>query len=176
VELDSMISLEHLNMAPHDEAWRALLTCCGSKRWAQLMVEARPFASLAALEEAADRIWQELGPEDWLEAFSSHPKIGARQAERPQSKQSSQWSAQEQSGTHQSATETLSALAESNNEYERRFGYIFIVCATGKSGEEMLALCQRRLTNEPEKELPVAAEEQRLITRIRLRKLIGSTA
>ena len=140
------------------------------------MVEARPFADLASLEETADRIWNELASDDWLEAFASHPKIGARQAERRQSKQSSQWSAQEQSGTHQSASGTLAALAEANHEYERRFGYIFIVCATGKSGEEMLALCQRRLTNEPENELLVAAEEQRLITRIRLRKLIGLTS
>ena len=139
------------------------------------MGEARPFQDLASLEEAADRIWNGLGPKDWLEAFAGHPKIGARQAERRQSKQSSQWSAQEQSGTQQAASETLSALAEANIEYERRFGYIFIVCATGKSGDEMLALCQRRLHHEPENELSVAAEEQRQITRIRLRKLIGAT-
>ena len=171
-----MTNLEQLNLAPRDEALTALLTCCGSTRWARLMVEARPYADLASLEETADRIWIELASDDWLEAFASHPKIGARQAERRQSKQPSQWSAQEQSGTHQSAPGTLAALAEANHEYERRFGYIFIVCATGKSGEEMLALCQRRLTNEPENELPVAAEEQRLITRIRLRKLIESTS
>jgi OHCU decarboxylase len=171
-----MTNLEQLNLAPRDEALTALLTCCGSTKWAQLMVEARPFADLASLEETADQIWNELAPDDWLEAFAGHPKIGARQAERPPSNQSSQWSAQEQSGAHQSAPGTLSALAEANHEYERRFGYIFIVCATGKSGEEMLALCQSRLTNEPKNELPVAADEQRLITRIRLRKLIGSTS
>jgi OHCU decarboxylase len=170
-----MTNLEQLNIAPGDEALGALLTCCGSTRWAQLMVEARPFQDLASLEETGDRIWNELRPEDWLEAFAAHPKIGARRAERRQSKQSSQWSAQEQSGAQQAASETLSALAEANIEYERRFGYIFIVCATGKSGDEMLALCQRRLNHEPDDELSVAAEEQRQITRIRLRKLIGAT-
>jgi OHCU decarboxylase len=169
-----MTDLERLNLAPRGAALSVLLSCCGSTKWARMMVEARPFGDLAALEEAADRIWRGLAPEDWLEAFAGHPKIGASHAERPQSGQSSQWSAQEQSGTRQSADETLSALAQANVDYERRFGYIFIVCATGKSGEEMLALCRDRHNNDPQAELAVAAEEQRRITRIRLRKLIGA--
>ncbi len=165
--------LQQLNAATREEAFAALLACCGSLSWAQRMAAARPFANLTSLLATAGRIWWELRPSDWLEAFASHPRIGERKAATPQSSQSAQWSEAEQAGTQASANETMNTLAEANRAYEERFGYIYIVCATGKSSEEMLALCQQRLSNDYEIELQMAAEEQRKITAIRLQKLIG---
>ena len=167
------IGLQELNAATREDTFASLLACCGSLSWAQRMAAARPFADVASLLATADRIWWELRPTDWLEAFASHPRIGERKAATPQSSQAAQWSEQEQAGTCQAAEETMGALAEANRAYEERFGYIYIVCATGKSSEEILALCQQRLSNDYETELQMAAEEQRKITAIRLRKLIG---
>jgi OHCU decarboxylase len=130
------------------------------------MVERRPFASEAAALDAADRVWKALFPADWLEAFRAHPRIGDREARGRE--------AEEQAGAQSGSEATLSALAEANRLYERRFGHIYIVCASGKSAEEMLDLCRRRLHNDPETELAVAAEEQRKITRVRLAKLLAS--
>ncbi len=163
--------LQQLNAATREEAFAALLACCGSLSWAQRMAAARPFADVEALLATADRIWQELRPSDWLEAFASHPRIGEHQEATTQS---ARWSAQEQAGTEQAAQATMTALAEANRAYQERFGYIYIVCATGKTSAEMLALCQQRLSNDYELELQLAAEEQRKITAIRLRKLIGA--
>jgi OHCU decarboxylase len=168
-----MLSFEQLNNAPREEAFEALLNCCGSTRWAQRMVTARPFTDVASLLATADRIWWELRPDDWLEAFASHPRIGERKAQRQQPAQSSQWSEAEQSGTHNADDEILAALAEANRAYQEKFGYIYIVCATGKSSEEMLALCRDRMNHDHEAELLIAAEEQRRITENRLRKLMG---
>ncbi len=122
--------------------------------------------------QAADRIWWSLGREDWHEAFRSHPKIGEHGAANPSGAQSQAWSQQERSGTAGARAEVLAELAAANREYENRFGYIYIVCATGKTSEEMLALLQQRLQNYPVAELRVAAEEQRKITRLRLEKLL----
>jgi OHCU decarboxylase len=169
-----MFSLEQLNNSAREEAFRALLSCCGSTKWAQRMVTARPYADVASLLAIADRIWWELRPDDWLEAFAGHPRIGEREAQRQQSAQSSQWSEEEQSGTRNTDDEILAALAEANRAYQEKFGYIYIVCATGRSGEEMLALCRDRLNHAHETELHIAAEEQRQITEIRLKKLIGT--
>jgi OHCU decarboxylase len=165
-----------LNGASREEAFASFLACCGSMKWAQRMVESRPFADSASLCQTAERIWWELRPDDWLEAFASHPRIGERKTAQNQPARSSEWSAQEQSGTSDTTAETLSALAEANREYQDKFGYIYIVCATGKNAEEMLALCRQRLDNDPEAEFIAAAEEQRKITEIRLKKLIGITA
>ena len=142
-----------------------MLACCGSKRWAQRMAEARPFSDDAELFADADRIWAALSKEDWLEAFAAHPKIGARAAGQ---------AAAEQAGARGASAETLAALAAANREYEERFGYIFIVRASGKSAEEMLDLCRRRLHNAPAEELRVAAEEQRKIMRLRLEKMLSA--
>ena len=133
-----------------------LLRCCGSRRWAERMAGARPFASFAALCEAADRV--ELSREDWLEAFGAHPRIGERREG---------WTEKEQAGVAPSA-----ALADANRAYEAKFGHVFLICATGKSGEEILARLQERMRNAPDAELRVAAEEQRKITRLRLEKLM----
>ena len=148
-----------------EEASAELLCCCGSRRWAQRMTESRPFYRTEDLLDAADRIWRELSEEDWLEAFAAHPRIGAR---------ASGQAAAEQAGVRGASPETLAALARANREYEEHFGYIFIVCASGRSAEEMLDLCRRRLHNDYREELQVAAEEQRKITRLRLEKWLSS--
>jgi OHCU decarboxylase len=136
------------------------------------MTSVRPFNSLEELVAKADSLWRSLSEDDWIEAFRAHPQIGEQKATAAQSEQARNWSAQEQSGTVSAAAKTKAALATGNQEYEKRFGFIFIVCATGKTSEEMLAILNRRLQNEPGTELPVAAEEQRKITRLRLEKLL----
>ena len=136
-------------------------------------MDARPFTDSDALFREADSVWRSLREEDWLEAFRAHPKIGEQKAAAVQSEQARRWSAQEQSGVQDAATETKAALALGNQKYEERFGFIFIVCATGKSSADMLAILSERLQNDPGTELRMAAEEQRKITRLRLEKLLN---
>jgi OHCU decarboxylase len=164
--------LERFNSLTEAEAAGELLKCCGSSRWANRLAARMPFDDFQQLIAEADRIWSGLEPKDWLEAFSHHPRIGEKRAAPAQSAEAARWSAEEQSGTSAAAGEKLSELETLNRVYEDRFGYIFIVCATGKTTEEMLALLKERLGNEPERELRVAAEEQRRITHLRLRKLL----
>ena len=168
-----MNTLDRMNSLSPDEAETEFLKCCGSKNWARRMVEQRPFIDVSELLSKADDSWRSVGEQDWLEAFRSHPKIGEKKAEQAQSAEARAWSEQEQAGTLDSAQETLAALAAGNRKYESRFGYIFIVCATGKTSAEMLAILRGRLSNDPEDELRVAAEEQRKITQLRLQKLIA---
>jgi OHCU decarboxylase len=162
-----------LNSLSPAQAEAEFLKCCGSTRWAQAMTATRPFKSIDDLLAKADSVWWSLDREDWLEAFRAHPKIGEKKAAVAQSEQARSWSAQEQSGTAGGAAEIVAALAECNREYEQRFGFIYIVCAAGKSSEEMLAILKRRIQNDGETELPSAAEEQRKITRLRLEKLLN---
>lgn len=138
------------------------------------MVAARPFTDLDQMIETADGIWWSLGPQDWLEAFHSHPKIGEKKAAAETALDAQKWSVQEQSGVENSADDTIKALAELNHAYEEKFGFIFIVCATGKSSEEMLSILRARLGNGPDAELRNAAAEQAKITELRLRKLMSS--
>lgn len=166
--------LQQLNELGQEEAVKELLKCCGSERWANRLARERPFHDLDSILRASDRIWLALDASDWLEAFSHHPKIGERKAAKEVSEEARAWSEQEQSGARQSSAETMRELIAANLEYERRFGFIFIVCATGKSTEEMLALLNARLKNDADKELHVAAEEQRRITHLRLKKLLES--
>ncbi|HEV2130750.1 MAG TPA: 2-oxo-4-hydroxy-4-carboxy-5-ureidoimidazoline decarboxylase [Longimicrobiaceae bacterium] len=166
--------LSWLNALPDLEAQAELLRCCGSIRWARQVAQARPFASFEELLEVADGMWWSLDAEDWLEAFRAHPRIGEKKPAAGEPAGTERWSAQEQSGMQRSRDEVRAALARGNQEYEERFGHIFLVCATGKSGEGMLALLQERLGNDPETELRVAAEEQRKITHLRLEKLLQS--
>jgi OHCU decarboxylase len=136
------------------------------------MSAARPFADAAAMATAADRIGSTLEAADWLEAFSAHPTIGAGRAGKAGEAGRAEWSEQEQASVTLAADETLKRLADANHAYETRFGYIFIVCATGKTADEMLALLERRLRHDAGDELWIAAEEQRKITRLRLTKLL----
>jgi OHCU decarboxylase len=165
-------SVNRLNELSADDAEAEFLKCCGSTRWARSMTSVRPFHSLDDLLTKADSVWWSLSEEDWLEAFRAHPKIGEKKAAANQSEQAQNWSAAEQSGMSDAASEITSALAEGNREYEQRFGFIYIVCATGKSPEEMLAILKARLQNDAETELQNAATEQRKITRLRLEKLL----
>jgi OHCU decarboxylase len=167
------MTLGELNQLKHTDAAAELLKCCGSTRWAGEMTGARPFASLEALCEKADAVCQSLNEEDWLEAFRAHPKIGERKAATDQPQQAQSWSAQEQSGVTNAARETVDELAQKNRDYEARFGFIFIICATGKSPEEMLTILQSRIGNDRHEELLTAAEEQSKITRLRLEKLLN---
>jgi OHCU decarboxylase len=169
------LRLEDLNTLPDADAVALLLRCCGSSRWARLMAGKRPFDSIAQVAARADQVWALLGGEDWLEAFSSHPRIGdgGARAEDATDRARLEWGpGAEQSRVSSAGSGVRDRLAAANREYEARFGYIYIVCATGKSAEEMLALLERRMTNAPGDELAVAAEEQRAITRLRLGKLL----
>ena len=166
-------ALDQLNKLPSEDAQAEFLKCCGSKSWARAMTNARPFENANHLLNEADRIWWSLDPADWLEAFRAHPKIGEKKAAAAQSEQARDWSAQEQSGTQNAPAGTMLLLAEGNRKYEQRFGFIFIVCATGKSSEEMLTILNDRLGNERDTEIRTAAEEQRKITRLRLEKLLN---
>lgn len=167
------MTLDQLNALTAPDAQADILKCCGSTRWAKQMSAARPFASDHDLFSRADEIWWSLSEADWLEAFRAHPKIGENKAATAQSHQAQSWSAQEQSGVADAALQTKEELARLNREYEDRFGFIFIVCASGKSSEEMLAILRSRIDNDREAEIRIAAEEQRKITRLRLEKLLN---
>jgi 2-oxo-4-hydroxy-4-carboxy-5-ureidoimidazoline decarboxylase len=135
------------------------------------MARHRPFDSEDALLDAAERIWWALEPADWLEAFAAHPRIGDREALRAKFAATAAWSAREQAGVEGAPEDILQALADGNQRYFDRFGYVFMVCATGKTAEEMLALLRQRLPNDPDREIRIAAAEQAKITRIRLENL-----
>jgi allantoicase len=171
--------LKWLNLLSPNEAAEELLKCCGSKRWASHMAKERPFTGAELLTKATE-IWWSLGPHDWLEAFRSHPKIGEsmrRVSSESQNESGDEmprtWSEQEQAGVRHATQETMNSLVELNGRYETKFGHIFIVCATGKSSEEMLAILQDRLENDAERELHIAAVEQTKITELRLKKLLA---
>jgi 2-oxo-4-hydroxy-4-carboxy-5-ureidoimidazoline decarboxylase len=166
--------LDWLNGLSFEEARAELLRCCGSTRWAEGLARARPLTNEAALYAEADRLWAQTGPEDWREAMTHHPRIGDVSKLREKFKTTATWSSQEQRGVQGASEEVLHALAEGNRAYEARFGFIFLVCATGKSAGEMLALLRERMNNPPDVELRVAAGEQAKITRIRLEKLLTS--
>ena len=167
-------NLARFNSLPSAEAETELLKCCGSKEWGRRTIAARPFANFDELSEKAEQLWWSLAAEHWLEAFHNHPKIGERKAAAVTSDQSKRWSEAEQEAVGMAAQETLTELANLNQQYEERFGYIFIVCATGKSSDEMLAILRARLENPAGQELRNAAAEQARITQLRLKKLIDS--
>jgi OHCU decarboxylase len=157
------------------DAADALRSCCGSSKWVNEMLSRRPFDSAGELSSAADEAWDATGPNDWHEAFSHHPRIGERTAATAQSARASSWSSAEQRGVQAADNSIQAQLAQVNHEYEHRFGHIYIVCATGKSAEEMLAIARERLSNDPDTELRIAAEEQRKIMHLRLEKFFGDT-
>jgi len=164
--------LERINGAEEAEAESMFRDCCGSAKWAQQMTASRPFASEDELFVTAVRIWYDLQHGDWLEAFSAHPKIGETKAAPTQQARSAEWSASEQAGMSSAHDVSRQDLATANRDYYDKFGFIYIVCATGKSAEEMLEICRARLGNDRENEIAIAAAEQQKITEIRLRKLI----
>lgn len=166
------MTLAELNIVPRYRAEAELIQCCGSHAWARAMAGRRPFASRDRLLLAAEEIWWRLDAADWREAFGAHPQIGQPSgAGHPPAAQA--WSIQEQAGMRHAGAIVAASLEEANREYLARFGYLFIVSASGKSAEEMLADLRARLENPPEQEIRVAAEEQNKITRLRLERLIS---
>jgi OHCU decarboxylase len=163
-----MIPIAWINQLSDPEACAAFLKCCGAQRWARQMAARRPYRDEAELLDAARGSWRDLAAADWREAFAAHPQIGERAV---RSSTTAAWSAGEQAGVTDAADATRVALAEENRRYQAKFGWIFIVCATGKSADEMLALLGQRLHNDPAVELGIAAAEQEKITLLRLQKL-----
>jgi 2-oxo-4-hydroxy-4-carboxy-5-ureidoimidazoline decarboxylase len=166
-------TLARWNRLPMAEAAQEILPCCGSTAWAGGMAARRPFPDEATLLAASDQTWRNLAEADWMEAFRSHPRIGESRALKPAPTQSSAWSKQEQQNVTTAGDAVKIELAQANKEYELRFNRIFIVCATGKSAPEILEILRRRLRNDEETELDEAAEQQRLITHIRLKKWLS---
>jgi OHCU decarboxylase len=162
-------NLQAWNTADQASALDAMIACCAARRWATAMVALRPIAGVFELSDAADRIWSTMEESDWMEAFAAHPRIGDRKPAHATVK-SAAWSTQEQSSTNAAAGKVLEDLAQGNALYEERFGFTYIVCATGKSANEMLAILNRRLNSDRATELREAAEQQRQITQIRLGK------
>jgi 2-oxo-4-hydroxy-4-carboxy-5-ureidoimidazoline decarboxylase len=163
-----MARLRELNEAPEADVRAIFFRACGSSRWVDRMMARRPFATDARLLFAARNEWFGLTEADWLEAFSHHPRIGDRAALEARFPDTHDLSAKEQAGIGAAHDDVLTALAEGNDGYFDKFGFIFIVCATGKSAEEILALLRERLTHDRANELRIAAEEQAKITALRL--------
>ena len=168
------MNLELINAWTDDEARESFQRCCGSRRWSEAMARARPFESEAALIETAERIWWGLSKADWLEAFAAHPRIGDVDAIRGQVRRDRRLGEPRTGGRLGASEEVLQNLARGNRQYEERFGYIFIVCASGKTAEEMLELLMQRLGNDADAEIKLAAGEQMKITRIRLERIATS--
>jgi 2-oxo-4-hydroxy-4-carboxy-5-ureidoimidazoline decarboxylase len=168
------MTLAELNTLPKPALSDALRKCCGSTAWIEAMADKFPVPDKETLFEQASTIWYNLSEDDWREAFTHHPKIGDINSLKEKFASTSAWAAGEQAAVQQSSQAVLEALAEGNTRYEEKFGYIFIVCATSKSAEEMLTLLQARLPNEPPQEIKIAMGEQAKITQIRLEKLLAT--
>jgi OHCU decarboxylase len=157
------------NEAEASAAMEVMLACCAAQRWAEAMIALRPYSGVEGLSLTADEVWSTMEEPDWMEAFAAHPRIGERKTSAG-SDTSAAWSQEEQSSTVIAAEQVLADLAEANRAYEERFGFTYIVCATGKNADEMLAILRRRLANDRETELREAAEQQRQIMQLRLGK------
>ena len=166
------MTIESLNSLIYSEANEQFELCCGAANWIQKMNRNRPFQNENEVYKKAESIWFSLSSDDWLEAFTHHPKIGNIESLRKKFHNTKSISENEQSGVNDAAESTLKDLAESNQLYEDKFGFIFIVCATGKSADEMLALIKIRLNNNANAEMRNAAKEQNKITQLRLKKLL----
>ena len=166
------MTLEKINNFTDRDAVTFFLLSCGSKRWADEMRKRRPFSSVEEVYVTAEEIWFSLNEKDWKQAFGCHPRIGNINVLRKKYQSTAAMASSEQSGVAVASEQTIQALAKGNELYEVKFGYIFIVCATGKSADEMLALLNARLSNFPNNEIEIAAQEQAKITRLRLEKLL----
>jgi len=165
------MTLAEFNALPSAQAESVLMDCCGSARWAASVASRRPYATVETLHKSADSIWWNLERAEWLAAFSRHPQIG----DQPVSGSASarQWAESEQAGARAAGDDVKARLARANRAYVEKFGYIYVVCATGKTAEGMLAILNQRLQNDLASELSIAAEQQRMIMRIRLEKLLA---
>ena len=161
------MALRDLNEMPRDAAVEWFLKICHSGRWAAAVADARPFENTETLQQTADAVWRGLGPDDWLEALEGHPRIGESGGA------SQEHSQKEQAGMRDASDSVAEAIADGNRRYEERFGHIFLIAAAGRRPEEILGELTRRLHNDPEEEVRVAAEEHRRITRLRLERMLG---
>jgi 2-oxo-4-hydroxy-4-carboxy-5-ureidoimidazoline decarboxylase len=159
---------QKIDSVDREQARELLRACCGARRWVEGMLARRPFGGRDALLTSAREVWHALSADDWREAFAHHPQIGDRESLARRFPATHRLSAQEQAGVDAAPQDVLTALAEANREYQEKFSYIFIVCATGKSAEEMLAILRERVQNDPDDEIRIAAEEQARITEHRL--------
>ena len=167
------MTLKELNNLPENEVLKQFSICCGASKWTEQMINSCPFQNKNELLKMAEETWFSLSGQDWLEAFSHHPKIGNIRSLQSKFQKTAKLSESEQKSISHVSEDILKEIAEGNQLYEKKFGYIFIVCATGKTAEEMLVLINERLKNDPEAELLIAANEQNKITRLRLGKLFN---
>ena len=167
------MTLDQLNRLSEADATAAFTQCCACVRWVERMEIGRPFEGLSEMLEISDRIWEECDVDDYLEAFQGHPRIGDVESLAKKYANTKGWAGNEQKGMSSADPAVIQRLADGNKSYEEKFGHIFIVCATGKSAAEMLALLEARMPNDPKTEVMVAAEEQNKITRLRLKKLLA---
>lgn len=166
------MTIKEFNLLAQEEAIEALTKCCGSSNWVKNVIDQRPFKSKEAMLEVGQNVWDQATQEDALEAFNHHPKIGDLKSLTKKFATTKDWAGNEQAGVKAADQEVLQELAKGNMAYEMKYGYIFIVCATGKSAKEMLDLLMERLDNGTEEELKIAMAEQHKITIIRINKLI----
>jgi len=167
------MTLHELNILPKEQLIEELSKCCGSSAWVNKMLDFFPADDLVELLEDAEEQWYKCNEEDWKEAFEHHPKIGDIESLKKKFSFTAQWESDEQSAVNNASQQTIEVLAEANRLYEEKFGYIFIVYATGKSAEEILTILQTRLQNNPEVEIEIAADEQNKITKLRFEKLLA---
>lgn len=164
-------SIERLNLLSEEEALESFMRCCGCSRWAREMVKQRPFMDALQLTQTAETVWETMGEADWREAFEHHPKIGDVDNLRRKFASTAAWAENEQASISSADEATIESLAKGNADYQKKFGFIFIVCATGKTADEMLYLLQNRINNDPADEIRIAAGEQAQIMKVRLEKL-----
>lgn len=172
--MSTQTGIGRLNGLSREEAAAVLHACCGSREWVRRMEAARPFADEAGLFAAAEKEWLSLGREDWLEAFGHHPRIGERHLTRPEFAATAAQASREQSGMAAATSEERREFVEKNAAYERAFGHVFLICATGKTAAEMLEQLRLRMGRDPGTELHAAAGEQARITRLRLERWLRS--
>ena len=166
------MTLHEFNTLPTDELKEALVKCCASSTWVHKMLPHIPAEDMVELLEDAEIEWWNCSEEDWKEAFTAHPRIGDLESISKKFAGTASWASDEQKNVGTASQETLKALLKANQSYEEKFGYIFIVCATGKSAEEILGILYSRLQNNAEDEIKIAADEQNLITKLRIEKLL----
>lgn len=166
------MTLHELNTLSQQQLREELAKCCGSSAWVDKMLPFFPADDMVELLEDAEEQWFLCNETDWKEAFAHHPRIGDVESLQKKFASTVEWTPGEQSGINTASPQTIEALAGANKKYEEKFGYIFIVCATGKSANEMLALLETRLQNSPEVEIEIAADEQNKITKLRIEKLL----
>jgi len=166
------MNVQQLNELSEKDAYQTFENCCVAPRWVKRMVAARPFSSNENVYETAQNIWNELTEDDYLAAFEGHPQIGDVSTLRAKYSSTAEKAGHEQSGMSAANEAVLNEMMTINKTYLTTFGFIFIVCATGKTAEQMLTLIKNRINNDREKELNIAAKEQAKITKIRLEKLL----